>query len=332
MDVSVIIVNWNSREDLKRCIASIVAQTRIRYEIVVIDSGSFDGCEAMLRELYPEVRFVQSTVNLGFARANNRAFDVSTGRMVLFLNPDTELVGRAIDTLAEALASLPDAGVVGGTLLNSDRTIQSSCIQAFPTIFNQMVNSEFLRRRWPGSGLWGTKALYDTRRGASEVQMISGACLMAKRTTFAEVGRFCEDYFMYAEDADLCFKMTKAGYRNYYVPDAIVVHHGGNSSRQAVSTFAAVMMPEAIWRFLRKSRGRAYAALYRVAMFVSAIARLVVLRAASAAESESPSRTASSRKWLAILRWSTGRDGIVKEYYAVNAAVPAPSVEECTYR
>jgi len=316
MDLSIVIVNWNSREFLRKCLASLVASMRtIRYEIVVIDSGSFDGCDAMLREHYPQVRFVQSAENLGFAKANNRAFEASSGECVLFLNPDTEVVGSAIETMHASLGSLPDAGTVGCRLMNSDGTLQFSCVQSFPTITNQVLDSEFFRKIWPKSPLWGMAALFEDGADACEVEGISGACLMVRRSTFEQVGRFSEEYFMYVEDLDLSCKVRRAGYRNYYVPDATVVHHGGQSSQQAASAFAATMTREAIRRFLRKTRGTAYSAGYRFMMLVSAVGRLCVLGAAWIAGGGSPSRAASYRKWWAILCWSVNRDGIVARYY-----------------
>jgi N-acetylglucosaminyl-diphospho-decaprenol L-rhamnosyltransferase len=316
MNLSIVIVNWESKAYLEKCIGSIVAQTRMsEYEIVVIDAGSFDGCEQMLRQRYPQVRFIQSPTNLGFARANNRAFQASSGHCVLFLNPDTEVLDGAIDTLYASLMALPASGLVGGKLLNADRTVQSSCIQSMPTILNQMLNSEILRRRWPRSRLWGVAALYEQGSQAREVEAISGACLMVRRQTFDTVGGFSEDYFMYAEDMDLSHKARSAGYKNYYVPNAIVVHYGGSSSERAVNTFAAVMMPEAIWRFLRKTRGRTYGFGYRLAMLASAAARLAMLGIVWLGGQRRPARTASCRKWFAILRWSVNLDGLVKQYY-----------------
>jgi N-acetylglucosaminyl-diphospho-decaprenol L-rhamnosyltransferase len=315
VDLSIIIVNWNSCDHLRRCIGTIVGQAqRISYEIVVIDAGSFDGCDEVL-EHYPSVRFIQGLANLGFARANNRAFEASSGDCLLFLNPDTEVVGAAIDTMYTSLTTLPLAGIVGCRLVNADGTLQSSCVQSFPTITNQALNSDFLRQRWPRSRLWGTAALFADGDEAREVQVISGACLMICRSTFERVGRFSEDYFMYAEDVDLSAKVRRAGYKNYYVPSAIVVHYGGQSSNQAVNLFAAVMMPEAIRRFLRKTRGAVYSIGYRFMMLCAALSRLCVLCAGWLGGWRSPSQVASWQKWCAILRWSLNRDGIVALYY-----------------
>src|SRR5687768_17703109 len=124
MDLSIIIVNWNSNAFLTKCLNSIFALTKdIEFEVIVIDAGSFDGCERTLSEGFPSVRFIQSSTNPGFARANNLAFQEATGECVLFLNPDTEVVGSAIAMLYSQLRSLPDAGVVGARLLNSDGTV-----------------------------------------------------------------------------------------------------------------------------------------------------------------------------------------------------------------
>ena len=143
---------------------------------------------------------------------------------------------------------------------------------------------------------------------------------MIRRETFEQIGRFSEEFFMYAEDMDLSHKALTAGYRNYYVPDATVTHHGGSSSGQ-VSTFSAVMMREAIWRFLRKTRGRTYAATYRVAMLVAATGRLVLLALPGV---QPQSASASRQKWQAILKWTIHRDPIVRRFYSDSGPLPRP--------
>jgi N-acetylglucosaminyl-diphospho-decaprenol L-rhamnosyltransferase len=144
---------------------------------------------------------------------------------------------------------------------------------------------------------------------------------MVKRAVFEQVGLFSEDYFMYAEDVDLGYKIRLAGHETRYVPDAIVLHHGGSSSKAAVSTFTAVMMPEATLRFLTKSRGATYASAYRFCMGVAAIGRLLALAIAAPfylRGRQYVTWSASTRKWLAVLRWSVRRDGLVSKYYAVD--------------
>lgn len=312
MDLSIIIVNWNSVEFLKKCIPSIRAGTHdIEYEIVVIDSASFDGCEEMLRENFPEVKFIQSQENLGFARANNRAFEHSCGRSVLFLNPDTEIEGSAINTIYNYLQKLPKAGALGCKLLNSDRGIQTSCIQSFPTILNQVLDSEFLRLRSPKSSLWGIAPLYEEKSKFSIVDAISGACIMMDSDLFEQIGKFSGDYFMYTEDIDLCYKIRQAGYLNYYLPEATVIHHGGGSSQEAKSNFAVVMMRESMYKFLTKSKGHSYAWCYRISILLNALLRLALLISSKLFKQPNEG---SIQKWRAILQWSLRRDKSIKGF------------------
>ncbi len=122
VNLSIIIVNWNSKNYLRKAIASVEAETKgIEFEVIVIDGGSYDGCGEMLSRHYPHVVFIQSDKNLGFAKANNEAFKVSRGRNILFLNPDTEVEHLAIRTLYDQLEVLHDAGIVGPKILNTDR-------------------------------------------------------------------------------------------------------------------------------------------------------------------------------------------------------------------
>jgi len=310
MDLSIIIVNWNSKDYLQKCLASILAWTSgIKYEIVVIDSASFDGCEEMLRQQFPQVRFIQREKNNGFAKANNAAFRESSGRYILFLNPDTELVSPTINIMFDYLQKLPNVGAIGCRLLNADKTVQTSCIQAFPTILNQFLDSELLRTLWPKSSLWGNAHLFDVQIKPGEVEAISGACILVKRTIFEQVGYFSEDYFMYAEDLDLCYKIKQAGYKNYYIPNATVVHFGGGSTQKKPSVFSAVMMRESIWRFMRKKRGKIFGLTYRVSTLMSAVGRLallVVFFPLYLIRMDAKSWNETFNKWRAILTWSLG--------------------------
>lgn len=309
MDLSIIIVNWNSKEYLGACLASIRAYTRdIHYEIVVIDSASFDGAGELLARSYPEVRFIQSDRNLGFAGANNRAVREASGKYLLFLNPDTELIGPAVNVMFDHLRRLPKAGAVGCRLLNGDGSVQTSCIQSFPTVLNQLLNAEFLRGLFPRSPLWGMASLV-AGLGPDEVEVLSGACIMMPRGVFEQIGSFSEEYFMYAEDLDLCYKVRKAGYANYFIPDATIIHFGGGSSGKRTTVFPVVMMRAAVWKFLRKTRGAGYGLIYRGSTLVAAALRLVLLAVLWPLYRirKRPARwSASARKWVAILAWSAG--------------------------
>jgi GT2 family glycosyltransferase len=225
------------------------------------------------------------------------------------LNPDTELVGPAINVLHQALAKLEDAGIVGAKLLNTDGTLQTSCIQTFPTILNQVLDAEILRRAFPRHPFWGMAPLFVSNEEPMGVQMISGACMMMRRLAFERMARFSEDYFMYSEDADLCYKSEQSGHRNYYVPKAVIIHHGGGSSQQSRSEFSAVMMRESVWLYFTKTKGRLYGLCYRASMMLAAICRLVLLAFVFPVRWFFPGGASTNspfRMWLAVFNWSMG--------------------------
>lgn len=319
MDLSIIIVNWNSKEYLRKCIASILVETHgIEFEIVVIDNASFDGSDEMLREYYPQVRFIQSDKNLGFAKANNAASKISVGRNLLFLNPDTEIEDAAVERLLNLLRSMPSASAVGPKLLNSDKSIQTSCIQSFPTISNQLLDSNALRAIFPRARLWGMKPLFTGNSVPTEVDAVSGACLMIKRSVFESIGMFSSDFFMYSEDIDICYKLKEAGWKTYFVPEAIVVHHGGgSSSKTSGNTFSSVMMLESRWRFFRKTRSLWYCWCYRLTMFSVSILRIgfaLLLSLARRLQGKESSMDTVLAKWTARLRWTLGCEDWVNDY------------------
>lgn len=317
-DVSIVIVNWNSQAFLRKCLSSIYAGTKgLDFEIVVVDNASFDGCNEMISEEFPQVRFIQSQENRGFARANNLGFEHSTGRNILFLNPDTEVVGSALERMVACLESAPDGGVVGPKLLNSDLSVQTSCIQRFPSIWSQLFDFNYLRQLFPKSRFWGMKALFEEYRGPVEVDAISGACLMIRRITFQKIGFFSAEYFMYAEDMDLCYKVRQAGSKIYHIGDAGVVHHGGRSAKsKPESNFQAVMMRESILKFIRATRGRFYAAIYQSTTALAAAFRLGVLGLIillTLGMFRRNSLLPAFTKWVRLLRWAFGREGWVKQ-------------------
>src|SRR5260370_4833100 len=318
MDLSIVIVNWISAAFLRECLRSIYATpTFLRFEVIVIDNASFDGSEMMVRREFPWVEFIQSRKNLGFAGANNIAFARSSGRDLPLRNPDTELTGHALTAMCSVLDTMSDAGVVGCKLLNSDLSVQTSCIQAFPTILNQALDSDFLYALFPKSSLWGMRALYEPGIRPAVVDMVSGACLMIRRTVFEQVGQFSTDYFMYTEDMDLCYRGAHAGWRDYFVGGATVIHHGGRSAGTRSNDFAVIMMRESKLTFMRAQHGRTYALYYQSSSCVIAFARLFVLAAgmvAAVGKSRRQEIRRSFGKWLKILRWSVGLESWAKTH------------------
>jgi GT2 family glycosyltransferase len=277
-DLSIIIVNWNSTAWLLKCLESVYAQTHeTTFEIIVVDNASPDGDVGLVKERYPKVILIESPANLGFAGANNLGFRSATGEYVVFLNPDTELVNPAFDRMLPQVRSLPSLGTAGCTLLNEDGSIQTACIQTFPTILNQLLDMDVIRNRFPACSLWNIAPLFAGGTEPSRVEVISGACVLLKREVFAQVGMFSEEYFMYAEDLDLSYKASQAGFTNYYLPEGRIIHYGGKSS---VRRRAVVMKWRSILLYIAKHRGSAYQLAFRAVMACSALGRLILLAAA----------------------------------------------------
>lgn len=326
VDLSIIIVNWNSREFVRKCVQSIYANTGgMTFEIIVVDNASYDGCGEMLAHDFSQVRFIQCEKNVGFAGANNMGFAQSRGNCLLFLNPDTEVVGHALNRLFETLDQFRDAGMAGARLLNSDGTVQTSCIQSFPTVLNQLLGTEILRRLFPHSRLWGIMALSSNPSKPSSVEVISGACIMIKRSIFQKVFGFDERYFMYSEDLDLCYRVQEAGFNCLYVPDAQIVHHGGGSSGLARSMFSTVMTRESVFRFLTFHRGKPVAWLYRAAMGISSTIRLPLIAAMNGVTGKKICSNGSFRKWIYILRWSLGLESWAAKKSGDDKSVESPA-------
>ncbi len=309
MKLSILIVNWNSKDYLKKCLGAIRGTCGdLSPQIVVVDGGSYDGCAEMLAGEFPEVEFVQSPENIGFGRANNLGFGKVTGEALLLLNPDTELRSGAAEILLASLCQLPQAGLIGARLLNPDESLQLTSVHPLPTAWNVACDSNWLRRRW-----WRKEGPVPGDE-AKEVEAVSGACMMLRTETFRQLGGFDPRYFMYAEDMDLCCKIRRAALKIYHHPQAQVLHHGGGSSSTQFSKFSTVMIREALHVYLLSNHGRGQAWIFRFLMAVSALLRMIALAVAwlTATGGTRAARRVSLMKWWTVLRWCLGLEDWAK--------------------
>jgi GT2 family glycosyltransferase len=245
IDLSIIIVNWNTADLLQDCIESIIASTSgITYEIIVVDNGSSDHSRAMVRDRFPSVRLIANASNLGFARANNQGIQVSCGRYIQLLNSDTLIDPGALTALVGFLDAHPQVGIAGPRLLNGDGTLQRSWAQ-FPTFWSEIkgINVRLWRRFLTCDGT-----------EAYSVDWVGGACLLIRRETITQVGMLDEHFFMYSEETDWCFRARQAGWEICYYPNAQVIHFGGQSSRQASVRMKAELYRSKL-RFFAKHYG-----------------------------------------------------------------------------
>ena len=247
-DVTAVVVSWNTREHLARCLSALEgAADGLRVETVVVDNGSSDGSQAMVASKFPRVRLIQSADNLGFGRACNLGAAAGTGRAILILNSDCELEPGALATLRGVLDADAALGAVFARLVNADGTLQPSIHDALPTpwthaadvLFRSSLTHALYRRPVLKSLL--LRGALRRHAAAHDVAWGGAACLLVRRKAFETVDGFDPRFFMYMEDVDLCARLGEAGFRLRYMPDAVAVHHWGASAARS----AARMLREA---------------------------------------------------------------------------------------
>ncbi len=269
--MTVVVVSFNTRELLRRCLASLYAAAAtdgLAVEVVVADNASGDGSAALVAKEFPEAFLLAGERNLGFAAASNLGLALGRGRHFLLLNPDTEVRAGALRAMLDFLEATPRAACVGPNLVYGDGSAQRSCFR-FPSLTMQFLDLFPLHPRLMVSRLNGRYPL-----GGSEPYPVDhplGACMLLRREAVAQLGPLDEGYFIYCEEVDWCWRARKAGWQVYCVPRATVLHHEAQSTRQ----FAEPMFVE-----LYRSRYRLFAKYYspwrRAA--VRAVIRLGMMR------------------------------------------------------
>lgn len=236
MDLSIIIVSYNSAKFIESCIDSIInSGCLFNREIIIVDNFSADVTANIVRFKYPEVRLIQNCTNIGFARANNQGAKIARGRYILFLNPDTVVQENAFQRMINFMEQKPNAGILGPKLLYPDGSLQFSCRHFYN------LRAILLRRTVIGKIFSNNKLLHYhlmsnwDHNQIREVDWVLGACLMVRREVLEEVGYFDDKYKIYFEDVDLCYRVKKAGYKIFYYPEAIVIHHHQRESAKKFS-------------------------------------------------------------------------------------------------
>lgn len=280
IDVSICIVNWNTKELLRDCLNSIKERTAgLTCEIIIVDNDSRDESVQMVKSDYPECLIVERKENLGFARGNNEAVKNASGKYIFYLNPDTELITNAIYGMFIFLEKNADFGAVGCKLVTSDGEIQFTCARTFPTPFNQFSLLAMLNRLFPRSRQLSTVEMeYWDHTDSREIDCLSGACIMARKHIIDGLNGFDDAFFMYAEDVDLCYRIRSEGWKIYYLAEERIFHHEGASSKKKANRhFSAIMQRVSNCYFFTKHFGRIKALKYRAAVAAGSIIRLFVL-------------------------------------------------------
>jgi N-acetylglucosaminyl-diphospho-decaprenol L-rhamnosyltransferase len=274
-EVSIIVVNWNTRQMLADCLNSVeTSAVGVACEVIVVDNDSTDGSQAMLRSQFPQVRLIQNDRNVGFARANNQALAASRGRYALLLNSDALLSASALQAMLKLAESEPRAGIVGACLLNADGSFQAS-YTLFPHLWQEFLILSGLGRLFYGR--WYPSRGPEENKEPHIVDYVEGACLLVRREAFEEVGGLDEDYFMYAEEVDWCYAMREKGWQVWYQPAARVIHLGGGSSQGRQTRREADLYRSRV-RFFQKHYGSGTAWLLKLQIYAFVAIKTVVHR------------------------------------------------------
>jgi len=256
-DVSIIIVNWNTKDILRDCLMSVYAQTQnITYELIVVDNASFDGSAEMVKKEFPAVILIENIRNAGFAAANNQGMQIANGRYFLLLNPDTIILDGAVQKTSTFADEHTDIGVLGCQVWINEQEIQQTCF-SFPSLSGLLFQETGLRRLFPNSRFFGRSNYgWWDRKNQLDVEVVSGMYMLVRRKAVEQVGMMDEDYFVYAEEADWCYRFWKADWRCVFTPEARIIHlDGGSQSTAQISVKMFVQMQKSMLIFFRKQKG-----------------------------------------------------------------------------
>lgn len=284
LDVSILIVSWNVSTLLANCLESIFSgslsldpdnPTAITAEIIVVDSASSDNTVEMLRTRFPQVKQLAQSQNVGFTRGNNIALREARGRNLLLLNPDTEVIGNAIEDMARYLDAHPDVGIVGPHTFYGDGTTQSTR-RHFPNFWIGMFESTWLQPYAPKFLLDYYYITNGTPPDATlDVDWVQGSAMMVRREVYEQIGGLDEGYIMYSEELDWCKRAKQRGWRVVFLGDAKVIHFGGKSSEQAVAR-SHILFQQSKLRYFRKYHGWLTAQVLRLFLLFNYLVQLEI--------------------------------------------------------
>jgi GT2 family glycosyltransferase len=275
LDLSIIIVNWNTRDLLTRCLQSVYDTTRnLDFKVIVVDNASTDGSQEMVRQEFPDVRLIANAENLGFAKANNQAIRRSRGRYVLLLNSDAFVRENTIEHMVALMDGHPEAGMAGCKLVHEDGRLQPSC-STFPTLFTEFCIATRLDKFFPKSALFGKyRMTYWDFDDVREVDVILGAFMLVRATAIDEVGLMDEGYFMYSEEVDWCYRFKEKGWKILFYPHVEALHLWGGSIRQ-IRIEMLIQMYRSRIAFFNKYYGRQSANLLKLIVGFGCLLRIV---------------------------------------------------------
>lgn len=235
-DLSIIILNYNVSELLLNCLRSIYKNSDPKWQVIVVDNASSDESVKEVKKYFPQVELIENKTNLGFAAGNNIGVKLAKAPVILFLNPDTIIVGNAIQKTLEVLLSNPDLGAITCKVELGDGSLDYSCHRGFPTPWNSLMYFTGLSKIFPKSSVFsGYTATYLSLNKAHEIDCATGAFLMVRKIAGAQIDWWDKDYFWNGEDIEFCFSLKTKGWKIYYYPDEKIIHYKGSSAKRVKS-------------------------------------------------------------------------------------------------
>jgi GT2 family glycosyltransferase len=310
LDVSIIIISYNTREMTLACIESIFDETRRHaFEIIVLDNNSQDGSVDAIRSRFPQVRLIATSDNLGFAGGNNAAAAEARGARLLLLNPDTVVLDGAIDTLLDYADCTPDARVWGGRAIFPDGSINASCSNDM-TLWSSTCRALGLTWLFPGSKFFNPESIHmwDDLSKDRSVDIVVGCFLMIDKLLWVRLGGFNPIFFMYGDEVDLCLRARKLGASPRITPKATIIHYGGGSEPSSEDKLVKVLKGRAT--VMREHWLPAAAVLGRWILLVTAALRALGCKVLSPPERKGAGRDRQSGVWPGVFRrrneWCAG--------------------------
>ncbi|MNW42495.1 N-acetylglucosaminyl-diphospho-decaprenol L-rhamnosyltransferase [compost metagenome] len=268
MDVSILILNYNTQRLTLDCLASVYAsQTRFSYEVIVIDNHSSDGSVDAIRAQFPAVTLIANEENTGFAKANNQGMDVASGRYILLLNSDTLMQLDTLETMVDLMDSRPELGAAGCKVILPDGSLDKACKRGFPTPSASFYYAFGFSKRYPDNPKYNQYQLGHLDPDEEyPVDVLVGAFMLVRRETIDQIGGLDETFFMYGEDIDWCYRIKQAGWGIYYYPRTYIVHIKGGSARRRPPKII-YEFHRAMWVFHRKHYYSKYSLLTNIAVW-----------------------------------------------------------------
>jgi len=271
VQLSIIIVNWNTKDLLRGCLESVLRETKsIESEITVVDNASSDRSCEMVEAEFPQIQLIKNEENLGFAKANNQAIAKAKGEFILLLNPDTVVCENSLEKMLRFMQSNLKVGIIGPKMLNPDRTLQVSCHAKPGLVFSSLS--------WFISGMFYEKLCLSKNEEPAEVGYVSGACLLIRRKTIDAIGLLDENFFIYAEEADWCMRAEKENWKVYFIPEAEIIHYAKESAKKYGLVAMSKIRAQSNYFLIRKHFGKFKADLFCFLVAILATTRKVFWR------------------------------------------------------